>query len=76
MERRFRIGNQIFQNYPHENFDVKELCQEVVYKWYLDKHEGDRADVFFDMKEEIDLLEGLELYERCQLLKDIIDRFE
>lgn len=76
MNRRFKIGNQIFANYIYENDDVQELCQEVVFKWYLDKHENDYADLFYDIREEIELLESLELYERCKLLKDIIDRFE
>ena len=71
-----RLRNQIFENYIYENQDVRDLCQEVVYKWYLDKHHGDKADLWFDIKGELELMEELEEYERCALLNDIIKRFE
>lgn len=76
MDRIRRVGHQIFENYIFENQDVKDLCQEVVFKWYVDKHEGDTADLWFDLHSELEMLEELEMYERCALIKDIINRFE
>ena len=75
MQRR-KNSPRLFDNYINESIEIKEGCQEMVFYYYWDRNNSDMVATMQDIRRDISKLLKLEQYERCQLLKDIIDRFE
>ena len=64
------------RNYLKENAEVKEICREFVFNTYLDKSDWDFEYALDQIRGDMYILERLEQYERCQILKDILTDFE
>jgi hypothetical protein len=54
----------------------KELAQELVFEYYYDRNDMDFEIAIEEIIHDIVRLEEHEQYERCQMLKDILERFE
>ena len=74
--RRLKISQQIFDNYLKETEENQALCQELVLDYYFRRNDNDIQLAFEEIREDIKTLELNEQYERCSLLKDILDNFE
>lgn len=67
---------QKFDNYIHEDQDSKDHCQDLVFDIYYERNDFEIELTLEEIREDIIRLEHTERYERCQMLKDILDRFE
>jgi len=56
--------------------EEKEVAQEMVFELYYDRNEAWLEGALAEIQEDIVNLEEQERYERCAILKDILDRFE
>jgi hypothetical protein len=74
--RRRRLSQIYFNNYHLETQEIREKCQEMVFEYYYDRNDMDLELAIEEIREDINRLVEHERYERCQLLKDILDRFE
>jgi hypothetical protein len=55
---------------------MKERCQETVFEYYYDRNNMQLEEALDEIASDITRLESTEQYERCLLLKDILERFE
>ena len=78
MSKRLRRGVilQRFDNYLKETDLAKQECQDLVFEIYYERNDFEIELCLEELREDITRLEKTERYERCQMLKDIIDRFE
>jgi len=74
--QRKKNTSRLFDNYINETIEVKEELQEMVFYYYWERNAEDMVITMEDIRRDISKLLKLEHYERCQMLKDIIDRFE
>tara|TARA_R110000772_G_scaffold32192_4_gene79034 strand:- start:2146 stop:2373 length:228 start_codon:yes stop_codon:yes gene_type:complete len=74
--RRRKLSQLYFDNYHLETETVKEQCQEMVFEYYYDRNDCDLELAIEEIREDIVRLVEHERYERCALLKDILNRFE
>lgn len=65
-----------FDNYANEDQDTKEILQEIVFELYYHRNDNDLELALEEIRADIIRLEHVERYERCHMLKDILDRFE
>lgn len=63
-------------NYPNESHVSKQECQEAVFRIYYGSNDFDVELALEAIRMDIGLLAKQEHYERCQMLKDILERFE
>ena len=75
MKRR-RLSQILFDNYHNETDTNREMCQELVFDYYYDRNDSDLELAIEEIRADIVRLIEHERYERCALLKDILDRFE
>ena len=78
MSKRLRRGVilQRFDNYLRESEQSKLECQDLVFDVYYERNDFEIELTLEELREDITRLEKTERYERCQMLKDILDRFE
>lgn len=76
MTRRKQLTQTLFDNYPNESEDNKELCQDMVFDYYYERNDLDVELTLEEIRADLIRLEEHEQYERCLMLKDIINRFE
>ena len=78
MSKRLRRGVilQRFDNYLRESEQSRLECQDLVFDVYYERNDFEIELTLEELREDITRLEKTERYERCQMLKDIIDRFE
>ena len=78
MSKRLRRGVilQRFDNYLRESEQSRLECQDLVFEVYYERNDFEIELTLEELREDITRLEKTERYERCQMLKDIIDRFE
>lgn len=74
--RRRKLSQLIYDQYPTCTQAEKELAQELVFQYYYDRNDSDLECALSEINHDIVRLEEHEQYERCQMLKDILDRFE
>ena len=74
--QRKKNTSRLFDNYINETIEVKEECQEMMFYYYWERNGEDMVITMENIRRDISKLLKLEHYERCQMLKDIIDRFE
>ena len=74
--RRRKLSQLIYDQYPTCTQAEKELAQELVFQYYYDRNDSDLECALSEINHDIVRLEKHEQYERCQMLKDILDRFE
>jgi hypothetical protein len=65
-----------YDTYPYISQEDKELAQEMVFEYYYDRNDMDLDLALDEIRGDIYRLEVSEQYERCLMLKDILDRFE
>jgi hypothetical protein len=66
----------VYNEYPSATQSEKEVLQEMVFTYYYDRNEMDFDLAIAEIQEDLYFLEKSEEYERCLMLKDIIERFE
>ena len=78
MSKKLRRGGllQRFDNYLRESEQSRLECQDLVFDVYYERNDFEIELTLEELREDITRLEKTERYERCQMLKDIIDRFE
>ena len=76
MTRRKQLTQTLFDNYPNESDDNKELCQDMLFDYYYERNDLDVELTMEEIRADLIRLEEHEQYERCLMLKDIINRFE
>ena len=74
--RRQHLKKLVLDGYSLETDKAKELIQELVFEYYYDRNDMDFDTAIDELKGDLLLLEQIEHYERCLILKDILDRFE
>lgn len=74
--RRQHLKKLVLDGYSLEDDKAKELIQELVFEYYYDRNDMDFDTAIDELKGDLILLEQDEHYERCLILKDILDRFE
>ena len=74
--RRRKLSLLFFDNYHNETHENREKCQEMVFDYYYDRNDSDLELAIEEIRTDIDTLVKHERYERCALLKDILERFE
>ena len=78
MSKKLRRGVllQRFDNYLRESEQSRLECQDLVFDVYYERNDFEIELTLEELREDITRLEKTERYERCQMLKDILDRFE
>jgi len=74
--RRARLNQLMYTNYPSCTQEEKDLACELVFTYYYDRNDSDFEAAIDEIQHDLVSLELNESYERCQLLKDVLDRFE
>jgi len=74
--RRRKLNTLVYNEYPAATQSEKEVLQEMVFTYYYDRNEMDFDLAIAEIQEDLYFLEKSEEYERCLMLKDIIERFE
>ena len=76
MTRKKRLTQALFDNYIKETEDNRLKCQDVVFEIYYERNDFEIELTLEELREDLVRLEDHEQYERCLMLKDILDRFE
>ena len=71
-----KLSQLVFDNYPRCTQAQKEQAQEMVFEYYYDRNDCELEIAIEEIRADINRLESVEQYERCQMLKDILERFE
>jgi len=66
----------VYDNYPTCSQDDKEEAQERVFEYYYDRNDMDLDLALEEIASDLIRLENTEQFERCLMLKDILERFE
>jgi len=74
--RRRNLNRIVYDNYPASSQADKEEAQERVFEYYYDRNDMDLDLALEEIATDLIRLEDTEQYERCQMLKDILERFE
>ena len=74
--RRRRISQLLFNKYLQCTDEEKERMQEMVFEYYYDRNDSEIEIAIDEIESDILRLENAEQYERCQMLKDILERLE
>ena len=74
--RRRKLNQLIYTNYPACSQEEKDLAQEYVFQFYYDRNNMDLGSAIEEIEQDLFVLEMQEQFERCQLLKDVLNRFE
>ena len=74
--RRRKLSQLYFDNYHLETHENREKCQEMVFEYYYDRNDMDLDLALEEIASDLIRLENTEQYERCLMLKDILERFE
>ena len=73
--RRRRLTQFNLNHYPDSTPEEKEEMQESVFTYYYDRNDMDIESAIEEIENDLLVLELQEQFERCQLLKDVLDRF-
>lgn len=74
--RREHIGRMILDGYILATQEEKDEILEKVFEYYYDRNDMDLEIALDEIEADIIMLEEEEQYERCLILKDILERFE
>ena len=74
--RRRRLKELDLDHYPMMTLTEKETAQELVFQYYYDRNDMDIEVALDEINGDIYMLQEQEMYERCAILKDILERFE
>ena len=76
MARKRHLTQSLFDNYLNESEEMKLKCQDMVFDYYWEKNQWCMVHTVDEIAADIQRLEYTEQYERCQMLKDILERIE
>lgn len=65
-----------FENYINESIETKEHCQDLLFEIYYERNDFEIELTLEEIRDDMIRLAHAERYERCQMLKDILQRFE
>ena len=68
------IQKQI-SDYINQPDEVKEMCRDYVFNTYLSRSDGDYNEALDHIIGDMHLLESIEEYESCLILKEILQDF-
>ena len=74
--KRQKLTQLVVDSYASESPEIKEEIQNMLFVYYYDRNEQDFHGAMQELNEDIAAMEQMEQYERCHILKDILDRFE
>tara|TARA_R110000803_G_scaffold108598_1_gene176952 strand:- start:1408 stop:1635 length:228 start_codon:yes stop_codon:yes gene_type:complete len=74
--RRNKLKNLVLDGYLLENDEAKELIQEIIFGYYYDRNDMEFEIAIEEIKMDMIHYEDEENFERCAVLKHILDRFE
>tara|TARA_R110000772_G_scaffold122460_1_gene228689 strand:+ start:566 stop:793 length:228 start_codon:yes stop_codon:yes gene_type:complete len=74
--RRQKLKELMYSNYTRNSQSDKEIAQELVFEYYYDRNDSDLDLALDEIRGDLFAYEEHEQYERCQMLKDILERFE
>ena len=66
----------LFDNYIHESEANRLICQNVLFEYYFLSNDEDVELAIEHIRADIPKLEAQQKYERCLMLKHILERFE
>ena len=76
VDKRLRELQKRLDNYLNEDAENKETLQYIMFRLYSERNDNEFELTMEELKRDLDRLEKAEQYERCLMLKDIINRFE
>lgn len=65
-----------FNNYTNEDPQTRKHLGDLLFQLYYHRNDSEIELTLEEIRWDIQRLEVAERYERCQMLKDILDRFE
>mgnify|MGYP003625269938 FL=1 len=74
--RRNKLKNLVLDGYLLENDEAKELIQEIIFGYYYDRNDMEFEIAIEEIKMDMIHYQDEENFERCAVLKHILDRFE
>lgn len=74
--RRNHLGQLVLDGYLMMSESEKDEIMEYVFQYYYDRNDMDLDSALDELLGDLAIYEDQEEYERCALIKDIIDRFE
>lgn len=74
--RRNHLGQLVLDGYLMMSESEKEDIMEYVFRYYYDRNDMNLDTALDEILGDLVIYEDQEEYERCALLKDIIERFE
>ena len=74
--RRNHLGQLVLDGYLMMSQSEKEDIMEYVFQYYYDRNDMNLDTALDEILGDLVIYEYQEEYERCALLKDIIERFE
>ncbi len=74
--RRQKLKDLVLDGYLLEKDEAKELIQEIIFAYYYDRNDMEFEIAIEEIKMDMIYYEDEENFERCAVLKDILDRFE
>lgn len=74
--RRNHLGQLVLDGYLMMSQSEKDDIMEYVFQYYYDRNDMDLDTALDEILGDLVIYEHQEEYERCALLKDIIERFE
>lgn len=76
VDQRLKNFIQKLDNYINEDSESKENLQLIMYRLYSERNDNEIELTLEELKRDLERLEKDEQYERCLILKDILNRFE
>lgn len=73
---RKKLTQALFDNYLNESDANRLRCQNVVFEYYYDRNDHEIELTLEEIRADIKRLAQHQEYERCLMLKHILERFE
>ena len=74
--RRKKLDRIVYDDYLNASIEDQEQLQERVFEYYYDRNDCNLDKALYEIASDIIRLESTEQYERCAMLKHILERFE
>jgi len=74
--RRKKLDRIVYDDYLNASIEDQEILQERVFEYYYDRNDCNLYEALDEINQDILSLEHSEAYERCAMLKHILQKFE
>jgi|OM-RGC.v1.034276349 hypothetical protein len=74
--RRKKLEKIVYDDYLNASLEDQEILQERVFEYYYDRNDCDLDLALDEINADLYTLERTESYERCAMLKHILQKFE